>query len=513
MKLQGSTEYILILAGVIIVIIAGLVFVLKTGGTATKSSGLQAELLSAEQVGTNSIAFATNLQLPINATNNLVNITFTNGNTSGNFSLIGPYKVAGGYEYEITNIKALQQSSSSSSNAIYIVPITITNNQNTPTGTYQQSITLQESNFANYITYNGNIANFYFEYPNGEHIPAWIESNDSGTLTIWLKLNNIPATSNTIINLVFVNPITNELSNSGTSGIGEAPNFSSSYGEFDDGPSVFNFYNNFAGTSLNTNLWSYSTSGTGSITVNNGVSLYSGTSPTSDYSYANIYTNNIILSNVIIESLINLYGDGTINCARIRPMEYGYSRTMIPGTSLSQTNKKSHMDYGIFGEDGSTTPQYYFDGFTWHYPPISSSPTIYDILDSWTFPSSGSFTWAEYNYPSMTTIKTFSTSFTNGASFPITYLIDDDCTPIGTYLNIEWVRTRTYPPNGVMPSYTFGSVPTGKILSPTQQSISSISSITYTDINGNKVTLLPASGTTISVIPNGSFPFTISQIT
>ncbi|MEM3845993.1 MAG: DUF2341 domain-containing protein [Candidatus Parvarchaeota archaeon] len=510
MKLQGSTEYILILAGVIIVIIAGLVFVLKTGGTATKSSGLQAELLSAEQVGANSIAFATNLQLPINSTSNAVNIRYNNDNTSGNFSITGPYKVAGGYEYEITNIKALQQSSSSSSNTIYIVPITITNNQNTPTGTYQQSITLQESNFANYITYNGNIANFYFEYPNGEHIPAWIESNNSGVLTIFFKLNNVPATSNTIVNLVFVNKTTNELNNSGTTGIGEAPNFSSSYGEFDDGPSVFNFYNNFAGTSLNTNLWSYSTSGTGSITVNNGVSLYSGTSPTSDYSYANIYTNNIILSNVIIESLINLYGDRSINCARIRPMEYGYYRTIIPGTSIGG----SYMDYGIFGQGSKTYPQYYFGHrFTNVYPPISSSPTIYDILDSWTFPSSGNLTWAEYNYPSMTAIKTFSASFTNGASFPITYLIDDDCTPIGTYLNIEWVRTRTYPPNGIMPSYTFGPTKIIQSSSSTQQPISSISSITYTDINGNKVTLLPTSGTSISVIPNGSFPFTISQIT
>ncbi|MEM3860776.1 MAG: hypothetical protein QW478_15510 [Candidatus Micrarchaeaceae archaeon] len=180
MKLQGSTEYILILVGAIIVIIAGLVFVLKTGGTATKSSGLQAELLGAEAVGTNSIAFATNLQLPANATNNLVNITFTNGNTSGNFSLIGPYKVAGGYEYEITNLTNQKPSA-----VICVVPITISNNQNLATGTYQQMITIQESSYANCINYNGKTANFYFEYPNSEHIPAWIESNNSGTLTIF----------------------------------------------------------------------------------------------------------------------------------------------------------------------------------------------------------------------------------------------------------------------------------------------------------------------------------------
>ena len=70
--------------------------------------------------------------------------------------------------------------------------------------------------------------------------------------------------------LGFAAKTTNLLSNSGTSGIGEAPQLSPTYAEYDDGASVFSFYDNFAGTSLNTSKWTY-----GSLTpdVNDGLTF------------------------------------------------------------------------------------------------------------------------------------------------------------------------------------------------------------------------------------------------
>jgi len=136
------------------------------------------------------------------------------------------------------------------SGIVAYVPIIITNSQSSATPSpFQQMIQINEGNYANYITYNGNVANFEFFTQSGQILPAWIESNNSGTLTVWVNLpNGIPASSSLTIYLGFASKTTNLLSNSGTSGIGEAPGISSTYGAYDDGTNVF--LNYFSGTSL-----------------------------------------------------------------------------------------------------------------------------------------------------------------------------------------------------------------------------------------------------------------------
>ena len=143
----------------------------------------------------------------------------------------------------------------------YYVAVNITNSQTTATPSpFQQMITVNALNYTSYMTYNNNFANFEYFYANGTIIPAWIESNSSGKLITWVKLTpNIAASGKLTIYLGFASTSTNLLSSSGTSGIGEAPQLSSTYAQYDDGASVFNFYDDFAGTSLNTNKW---TSGT-----------------------------------------------------------------------------------------------------------------------------------------------------------------------------------------------------------------------------------------------------------
>ncbi|MGC8730616.1 MAG: hypothetical protein ACP5RP_04535, partial [Candidatus Micrarchaeia archaeon] len=121
----------------------------------------------------------------------------------------------------------------------YYVPITLQNLQSNTPAPFQQMLQIQEGRFAQYISYNGTSANFEFFYFNGTIIPAWIESNDSSTLTIWLKLGDgINANSNEYVYLGFANKTTNLLSSSGATGIGEAPQLSSTYAEYDDGAAV-----------------------------------------------------------------------------------------------------------------------------------------------------------------------------------------------------------------------------------------------------------------------------------
>ncbi|MCL5433828.1 MAG: hypothetical protein M1538_02520, partial [Candidatus Marsarchaeota archaeon] len=131
---------------------------------------------------------------------------------------------------------------------VYYIPITIENSQPSPTpAPFQQMVNITESNYAQYITYNSNFANFEYFYANGTVIPAWIESNNSGKLITWVNIKGgIPSSSSITIYLGFANKTANLLSSSGTSGIGEAPQLSSTYAEYDDGASVFNNYWNFA---------------------------------------------------------------------------------------------------------------------------------------------------------------------------------------------------------------------------------------------------------------------------
>ena len=121
----------------------------------------------------------------------------------------------------------------------YYVPINLTNSQSTATASpFQQMVNITESTYSSYIAYSVSTANFEYFYSNGTIIPAWIESNNSGKLITWVKTVSIPASSKITIYLGFASNTTNLLSSSGTTGIGEAPQLSPTYAQYDDGASV-----------------------------------------------------------------------------------------------------------------------------------------------------------------------------------------------------------------------------------------------------------------------------------
>ncbi|MGC8585882.1 MAG: DUF2341 domain-containing protein, partial [Thermoplasmata archaeon] len=132
--------------------------------------------------------------------------------------------------------------SASPSGILYQVPVYINNTQSVATGPFQQMVKIPISAFSNYIYDNNTTANFEFYYANNTIIPAWIESVNATTIVVWLKLYSIPASSSLKIYLGFVSKSTNLLSSTGTTGIGEAPQLSKTYAEYDNGVSVFNFY-------------------------------------------------------------------------------------------------------------------------------------------------------------------------------------------------------------------------------------------------------------------------------
>ena len=131
--------------------------------------------------------------------------------------------------------------------AEYIMPLTFTNYQDVATATpFQQILQINSSKYARMEA--SNLDNIEFIYQNGTVIPSWLESgasNSSDSSVYWLKLNGIPANGYKEVYMVFANPSRNMFNRID---VGEAPQLSSTYAEYDDGANVFNNY--FAGNSL-----------------------------------------------------------------------------------------------------------------------------------------------------------------------------------------------------------------------------------------------------------------------
>ena len=171
--------------------------------------------------------------------------------------------------------------------------VTIDNTQSTATNvSSQQQINLTESSFAPYLVYNNNYANFGYYYQNGTNVTAWIESNVSGKLVTWAKINpSISGISSMDICLGFAS--TNLLSSSGITGIGEAPQLSSTYAQYDNGGNVFSKYWNFTKQGLPTG-WSTGGGGSGAVTVNGGINV-SVTTGAYDAYYPDTISSSIVM--------------------------------------------------------------------------------------------------------------------------------------------------------------------------------------------------------------------------
>ncbi|MGC8652323.1 MAG: hypothetical protein ACP5UH_03695 [Candidatus Micrarchaeia archaeon] len=334
--------------------------------------------------------------------------------------------------------KNVGASSTSPSSALY-VPITITNSQSAATpAPFQQMITFNPSSYAQYE--NSNLGNIRF-YQGSTELHSWCESGCSSTASqavFWVNLpNGIPASSKVTVNMAF------EPASMNYDGVyaGEAPQLSSTYAQYDDGASVFNNYWNFAGTSLPSGLVTSGSGGT--ITINNGIHLVETTAGDGEsLGFSTAQSTN----NRVREAAINLYGSsGSDIRDRVNPS--------LAGTSIG--------DFGYFSQSSlSNQVEYYFNGWIGTYTPTFTSATSPLIIDSQSYTSSGTCYWDSYNYGSYTSpIYQNSYTFTAGSTYTNGYAATlDSGGSIESSMYIYWIRIRAYPPNGVMPSVSFGSV-------------------------------------------------------
>jgi len=346
-----------------------------------------------------------------------------------NYAFFDPYTLSISYSGISYNPYFYISSPNFISSNTYYIPITITNNQNISTpNPYQQMIQINISQYSNYIIYNYSYANFYFIYTNGVVIPAWIESynTSTGIITIWLNLNSINVNSSITIYMLINN------NNNLDVNIGEAPQLSPTYGEYDNGASIFSFYDNFVGTSLNTSKWTtVSTPPSGRITVDNGVSF--------------INTGN----NVYYVSSTSFTAPYVIDMGGI----LGTEADDGPWFDLESTTSIANTGYlwatrgnsNVAGDDQLYTDSNgnYSAFVTASGMSGTSNFAVYTLED--VGGSSGTIdTFVNYN----SWLSGSSTSFTHSGYFS-PFRHGNNITPASI---LYWARTRAYPPNGVMPT-------------------------------------------------------------
>ncbi|MEM0201400.1 MAG: hypothetical protein QXD23_03270 [Candidatus Micrarchaeaceae archaeon] len=190
----------------------------------------------------------------------------------------------------------------------------------------------------------------------------------------------------------------------------------SSYAQFDNGANVFNFYDNF----INSNGWSLTG---GNTIIDNGVSLYSA--PVTNIASSTYETT---LTNTIVEEAWN----DVTPISRMDPFEYGNS------------NGGGHI--GIYVQSSTIYGQVYTtNGWQDVIMGHTTSQTGLIILGIWEY---GSSSYWENNY------NTFSyPSLPYGGSGNNININDNTFNTVSGQTDfIQYVRVRSAPPNGVMPS-------------------------------------------------------------
>ncbi|MBE5728877.1 hypothetical protein IHI26_00725 [Candidatus Parvarchaeota archaeon] len=309
------------------------------------------------------------------------------------------------------------------------VGVILNNTQSSPTpAPFQQMINVPNTaSFWNYInTTSGYFGqNVEFFYGNGKIIPSWLESYNSSSGKWWIKIGTISASSVTKIYMGFASKTTNLFN---TNNVGEAPQLPSTYAEYDDGANVFNNYWNFAGTSLPSG-WS----GSG-YTINNGLSI-----PYSSYA---ITTTDYGLN---AAQVLDFYGDFPLATSADNA-GFGYTLSSSAVTSSTAIQTWFEINNGVWSDDyaGGLVDNGASYAAT---AALATGSNVYTVY--WPSSSSASFS---VNYGAVTTL----TSDIYTSQLPIGGANTQGSQ--ATAGPIYWGRIRAYPPSGVMPSVTFGSV-------------------------------------------------------
>jgi len=306
--------------------------------------------------------------------------------------------------------------STTTTSSYLAIPITNTQNVATP-APFQQLVQLNLANYPKLSGVSGDLSNVYFSSDEAgqNKLYSWRETPSSliETQTWWVLLpNGIPANGTITIYL--------QVSNSATlDGVytGEAPQLSSTYGQYDNGAKVFTNYWNFAGTSLPSG-WTSSATSSASVSVNNGITVSSN----------NLVNNASVVSNIQINST-------TVVDEYITAQNTNNGQDMCLVSSSSSTSF-SYQANSVGFQNGSLLEIENNPSGT---PSVVAStnvnaPVAVSVINNTLY--------ANYNQVAQISGQILA----NG------YLALSANTGYNASFTVQWLRTRAYPPNGVMPA-------------------------------------------------------------
>ena len=307
------------------------------------------------------------------------------------------------------------------------IPVTGTNSESTATPTdFQQLVTVDLSYYSAFL--NQDLSNTFFssDTAGSTVVTSWLEFGNTypfSSVNFWLYLPGGIGASSSIT--VYLQVDLSNANHFNTTTTGVAPQLTSTYAEYDDGANVFTNYWNFAGTAAPSG-WTYNG---GSVSYDNGAT-FNGNGGTYWYYKGTTYSGNLMIDELMkvnTQATTTNYGEGAVGLTTTSP---SWTSTFSLSRVLQGTNPT--IGY-MFGGNGIITST--------EFEPVGT----FGVL-GFSATSSGMAAYSNYR-----TIET------STDAVPSDYYIVGSEADGGAQVFVQWLRTRAYPPNGVMPFVTAGT--------------------------------------------------------
>jgi hypothetical protein len=287
--------------------------------------------------------------------------------------------------------------------------------------------------------YAANLANVNWQDGVGNILNSWLESgetNTSAASVYWVNLGSLTIPANGTLTIYQVIYGTSVTCMNGTN-TGAEPLYTGTYGQYDNGATVFQtLYDNFAGSSLNPNLWSTYAKGSASYSVSNGLSLT--TSASNDVMH--VYSKNTLANtgNMIAEAKWKTVGSGS-QCVGV------CWQTTVPSSGGDNGFQNGYrFEWEGYASVWRLIKDVSGTGTVLNNPSGSVSTPF--ILGAW-WSSASPYENLYYNYTSIDTATDNSITVTNS----YLDLAGEEYDGSGTQV-VQWVRVRITPPNNVPPT-------------------------------------------------------------
>ncbi len=327
---------------------------------------------------------------------------------------------------------------------IYDIPITLTNTQATATSANLQ-VKVSMNSSANAAYYNSTLLNVNWQDGSGNILNSWLESGETKTSSssvYWVNLGSGIISGN--VNLTIYQCIypTSIVAMDGNH-TGAEPNYTGTYGQYDNGANVFTGYWNFNSQGGFPSDWAVNSAG-GSYTINNGIVVNGGSS------WERVATSSGFNPQALVLDM-NAYFNSLTGSAS---HQVGWNALYGPFYAVTDYTTAYNIEAYNGGHSTAT---------------FSASTSAYNIWSIWATTSNCFFT---NNYGA--TITPSGNGFSAATSLPLAI----SCYGGSNHVYVQWMRTRIQPPNNVMPTITTGAITSTSYLLSTTNGQTSVNSPT-----------------------------------